>query len=266
MSILDDIAAHKRREIERLSRQDSCDDLRRRAEKLDAPPDFVRALRSVPFGLIAEVKRRSPSAGIIRDPFDPAAIARAYERAGAQAVSVLMDAHYFGGGEAHFRAVREAVDLPLLYKEFVLDEWQVWHAASLGASAVLLIAELLNEPVLAALRTSIESAGMTALIEAHSAETLDKAVRAGASCVGINNRDLKTFDVRLETSRQLAGRMPDAVTRISESGIRTPADPAMLRNAGYHGMLVGEQLLRQDDLEAAVRALTAGVRSGEASA
>ncbi len=210
-------------------------------------------------GLIAEVKRRSPSAGTIRDPFDPVAIARAYEAAGAQALSVLMDAKYFGGGEADFRSVREAVALPMLYKEFVVDPWQIAHAAALGASAVLLIAGAVETAQLRDLSAATRAAGLEPLVEVHDGTDLDLALAAGADLVGINNRDLRTFATTIETTLRLAARVPAGVTRVSESGIRGADDVARLRAAGVHAILVGEHLLRQADLGAAVRELMAGV-------
>jgi indole-3-glycerol phosphate synthase len=206
-------------------------------------------------GLIAEVKHRSPSAGVIRDPFVPADIARAYERAGAQAVSVLMDEPYFGGGEAHFREVRAAVKLPMLYKEFVVEAWQVWHARVLGASAVLLIAAALEDNELRSLMQVAAEAELEVLLEVHDSVELDRAFGLGATLIGINNRNLKTFETRLEHTLDLMPKVPESVTLISESGIRGAEDVARLQGAGVAGVLVGEHILRQTDLESAVREL-----------
>ncbi|MDA3873500.1 MAG: indole-3-glycerol phosphate synthase TrpC, partial [Kiritimatiellae bacterium] len=219
------------------------------------PSAFVRALRSVPMGLIAEVKHRSPSAGVIREPFVPSDIARSYERAGAQAVSVLMDEPYFGGGEAHFREVREAVEMPMLYKEFVVEAWQVWHARALGASAVLLIAAALEDDELQRLMRVAAEARLDVLLEVHDADELDRALGLDARLIGINNRNLKTFETRLEHTLDLMPKVPESVTLISESGIRGPEDVARLRAGGVSGVLVGEHLLRQSNLESAVREL-----------
>ena len=255
MSMLDEIVAHKREEIAQRKSEQPVEALREAAAARAAPPDFVAALRAAPVGLIAEVKRRSPSAGVIRHPFDPPGIARSYAAAGAQAVSVLMDGPYFGGGEDDFAAVRAAVELPLLYTEFVVDPWQVWHAAALGASAALLIAGVLDEAALRTFREELEAAGLAALVEVHDEPQMALAVASGATCIGINNRDLRTFSVSLETSLRVAAGAPDGCTLISESGIRGPDDVARLREAGLHGVLVGEHLLRASDLEAAVRDL-----------
>ncbi|MDD3275443.1 MAG: indole-3-glycerol phosphate synthase TrpC [Kiritimatiellales bacterium] len=218
-------------------------------------PDFIAALKSAPVGLIAEVKRQSPSAGPIREPFDPAAIVRAYEASGAQAVSCLMDSKYFGGGEAQWIAVRAATKLPMLYKEFVIDPRQIFHAEALGASAVLLIVAALDDAELKKMIRLVEACGMTPLVEVHTEEEMKRAGAAGAQCLGINNRNLKTFETKLETTLTLRELAPKGCTLISESGIRTADDVQRLRNAGIDAILVGESLLRQPDLETAVRSL-----------
>ena len=259
MTILTAILADKRAEVAVRKVETPETELRAAASARARPPGFTAALRSRPVGLIAEVKRRSPSAGAIREPFDPVAIARAYEAAGAQAVSVLMDAKYFGGGETDFRAVRAAISLPMLYKEFVVDPWQVAHAAALGASAVLLIAGALDAGELRDLSAAIRTAGLDPLVEVHDEAELDAALACGADLVGINNRDLRTFVTTVDTTIRLAARVPAGVTLVSESGIRGPGDVARLRAAGVHAILVGEHLLRQPDVGAAVGNLMAGV-------
>ena len=255
MNILDRILADKRVEIDARRVDTPLERLHERAATVAPAPHFARALREAPMGLIAEVKHRSPSAGVIRDPFRPAEIARAYADGGAQAVSVLIDEAYFGGGEAHFREVREAVALPMLYKEFVIDPWQIWHARCIGASAVLLIAAALDDAALMELTREATAAGLEVLLEVHDGEELDRALNAGAPLIGINNRDLKTFETRLEHTLDLLPRVPEEVTLISESGIRTHEDVERLRQAGAAGVLVGEHLLRKPDLTVAVREL-----------
>jgi len=210
-------------------------------------------------GLIAEVKRRSPSAGVLRHPWDPAALARAYERAGAQAVSVLIDATYFWGGEADFCAVREAIRLPLLYKEFVVDDWQIAHAASLGASAVLLIVAALGPGEMRGLAAAAAARGLECLVEVHDEAELDAALEAGARLVGVNNRNLRTFETTIQTTLRLAPRVPAETLLVSESGIRTAEDVARLRAAGVGAILVGEGLVRRPDADRAVRELMARV-------
>jgi indole-3-glycerol phosphate synthase len=271
MNILDEIIENKRREIETPGYFQTLEAVIENLPHLgkNAPPcnekiptigkiDFVAALKAAPVGLIAEVKRKSPSAGPIRDPFDPAAIARAYEAAGAQAISCLMDFNYFGGGEAQWSAVRAATALPMLYKEFVIDPRQIFHAEALGASAVLLIVAALNDAELKKFIRLTEASGMTPLVEVHTEEEMKRAVAAGANCIGINNRNLKTFETKLETTLQLRELAPKDCTLISESGIRTADDVKRLRDAGIAAILVGESLLRQPDLEAAVRSLMRG--------
>jgi indole-3-glycerol phosphate synthase len=245
---------NKRAEIGRRKRETSLANLRARAEGR-AGPSFVDALRAAPMGLIAEVKKKSPSAGVLRDPFDAAAIASAYANGGAQALSVLMDEVYFGGGDAPFQAVRQAVALPLLYKEFVIDEWQVWHAASLGASAALLIVAAMPPRVLRELHAACRNAGLTALVEVHDERETDLALELRPACIGVNNRDLHSFRVSLDTTLRLRARVPRDILLISESGIRTADEVVRLKQAGVNAVLVGEHLLREADLGAAVRGL-----------
>ena len=255
MNLLSQILAHKRGEIDARAAAQPLDVLRAGAEQRPAPPGFAAALRSAPIGLIAEVKHRSPSAGVIRTPWDPAAIARAYQAGGAHALSVLVDEHFFGGGESAFASVRAAVALPLLYKEFVIDPWQVWHARAIGASAVLLIAAALPDDALAALMRECASAGLEVLFEVHDGEEMRRAAALGASLIGVNNRDLRTFRTSLETSYRLRTLAPAGCTFVSESGIRDADDVRALRAAGVHAVLVGEHLLRKPDLAGAVRDL-----------
>lgn len=268
MNILEEIIANKRREIERPSYFQALEKVLENLPHVgntctecdgkparEVAPDFVATLKAAPMGLIAEVKRKSPSVGSIREPFDPAAIAGMYEKAGAQAISCLMDAKYFGGGEEQWNAVRAATSLPMLYKEFVIDPRQIFHAEALGASAVLLIVAALSDAELKKYIRLTEASGMTPLVEVHTADEMDRAVLAGAECIGINNRNLKTFETKIETTLELLKLAPKGCTLISESGIRTAADVKRLREAGISAVLVGESLLRQADIEAAVRVL-----------
>lgn len=259
MNILEKIVADKRMEIAEKVTRTPVARLQERVERGAVPPPFAGALRSVPIGLIAEVKHKSPSAGVIRKPFLPASIAQAYQNAGAQAVSCLMDKKYFGGGTEDFEEVRAAVSLPMLYKEFVVDPWQVWHARTIGASAVLLIAAVLSDEEIRDLAATADAAGLEVLLEVHDGEELQRALDLGASLVGINNRNLKTFETRLEHTLDLIPLVPESVTLISESGIRTHEDIQRLKTAGVSGVLVGEHLLRKPDLETAVRELMRGV-------
>jgi indole-3-glycerol phosphate synthase len=261
MSILDDIIAAKRVEIDGRRRREPVEDLRRLAGERGRPPSLTAALRQREIGLIAEVKRRSPSAGILREPFDPAAIAAAYEGAGADGVSVLVDGPHFGGGDEAVRAARAATVRPILYKEFVVDPWQIAHAASLGASAVLLLAGVLGRDAVIDFTESARSLGLECLLEVHDDEEMALARSVGAPFVGINNRDLKTFTVDLAVTERLAKSAPDGCTLVSESGIRTPEDVVRLREAGAHAILVGQQLLENGrDPAESIRELMSRVR------
>jgi indole-3-glycerol phosphate synthase len=245
MNILDQIIADKRIEVAERKKFQSLEELRVELPGLGSRPDFVAALRSAPMGLIAEVKRRSPSAGSIRDPFDPISIAKDYEANGAQAISCLMDNRYFGGGAEDFSKIRHAVGLPMLYKEFVVDPWQIAHAKVMGASAVLLIVGALTDAELVSFIREIQALDLQPLVEVHDREEMLRAIDAGADCIGINNRNLKTFMTTLDTTYELQGLVPADCTLVSESGIKTPEDVAQLKAAGAHAILVGESLLRE---------------------
>lgn len=251
MSILERIVATKREEVARLRSWKGA--LEARLE--DAPParDFAGALRrDGEVAVVAEVKRRSPGAGEIRPGLDAAGLAASYREGGAAALSVLTDREYFDGSLDDLRAVRQAVDLPLLRKDFVLDELQLVEARGAGADAVLLIVRILHDDGLAALLREADGLGMAALVEVHGPEELERALDAGAAVVGVNNRDLSTFEVRLEVTLELAARVPPEVVLVSESGIHTGEDVDRLGGAGADAVLVGESLLRQPDPGAAV--------------
>jgi len=255
MNILEQIIADKRIEVAGRKKLQSMESLQEQLPEAGTRPDFVAALRSAPIGLIAEVKRRSPSAGLIREPFDPAAIAQEYEANGASAVSCLMDNKYFGGGVEDFSKVRNAIGLPMLYKEFVVDPWQLAHAKTMGASAVLLIVGALpGEELLSFIRES-HALELQPLVEVHDREEMRRAIDAGADCIGINNRNLKTFATTLETTFELATMAPADCTLVSESGIKTPEDVVLLKGAGAHAVLVGESLLREPSPGEAARRL-----------
>jgi indole-3-glycerol phosphate synthase len=256
-TILDQILADKRDEIAERKKLQPVERFPEWFPAYGTPPDFAASIRQGAPGVIAEVKRKSPSAGLIRQPFDPVGIAVAYEQHGARAISCLMDYAYFGGGEDDFETVRKAVRLPMLYKEFVVDPWQIEHARVMGASAVLLIAAALEPSQLRAFMEHVRALELCPLVEVHTADELEVAAACGAECIGINNRNLKTFETTLETTLELKARVSAEVLLISESGIRTPEDVARLRQAGVHGILVGESLLRQPDPGAALSQLIA---------
>jgi indole-3-glycerol phosphate synthase len=255
MTVLDEIIAHKRQEVAASVRGLPRAAMRVRAESAPPPRDFTRAVAGPPLRIIAEVKRASPSAGMIRRDADPAATARLYEAAGAAAVSVLTDRRYFSGSADDLRAVRAAVDLPVLRKDFVVDAYQVDEARALGADAVLLIAGAVPAGDLALMGRTAHDLGMTALFEAHTAEQVDEALAAGARIIGINNRDLKTLKVDLETTLRLRPRIPSGIVVISESGIETPADVLRVRGANVNAILVGTALMASADPAGHLRAL-----------
>ena len=223
-----------------------------------APPvrPFAEALvRPGRVNVIAEHKRRSPSRGAIREDLVPADVARGYEKAGAAAISVLTDEPFFGGRMAHLEEVRRATALPVLRKDFVLDPWQVWEARAAGADAVLLIVAALTDAELRSLLGVAREAGLDALVEVHDRSELDRALAAGSRIVGVNNRDLKTLAVSLETALSLAPAIPDDVVAVAESGIRTSADLVRLREAGFDAFLVGERLMAAPDPGEALKRL-----------
>ncbi|MBI4907185.1 MAG: indole-3-glycerol phosphate synthase TrpC [Acidobacteria bacterium] len=217
--------------------------------------DFAAALTANPPAVIAEVKKASPSKGLLAPDFDPVRIASAYAAGGAAALSVLTDERFFQGKLDDLIAARTAVPIPVLRKDFTLDPVHVVQAAAHHADAILLIAGILTTTELRALRELAEKFGMSALVEVHDEAELDRAVESGAQILGVNNRDLRTFEVRLETSLRLARRMPPNVVRVSESGIHSAGDVRLLAEVGYHAFLVGEHLMRSGDAAGALRLL-----------
>jgi len=216
---------------------------------------FGHAISRVSVNVIAEFKRRSPSRGTIREGLAPDEVAIAYENAGAAALSVLTEEDYFAGSLEDLRRARSATLLPVLRKDFVIDPYQVWEAAILGADAVLLIVAALSDPELRALSEAAEGAGLETLVEVHDREELDRALAIGCSIVGVNNRNLKSMVVDLETALGLAAAIPDHVVAVAESGIATGDDVHRLRGAGFDAFLVGEHLMRAPDPGAALAAL-----------
>lgn len=205
--------------------------------------------------VIAECKRRSPSRGVLRDDYQPAVVARAYEDAGAAAVSVLTEPAFFDGSLDHLEAVREAVTVPLLRKDFIVSEYQLAEARAAGADAALLIVAALDDAELSRLLASAEALGLAALVEVHDTTELARAIVAGARIVGVNNRNLRTLEVDIDASFALAAGIPEDVVAVAESGIKTAHDITRLRRSGYDGFLVGESLITQPDPGAALDAL-----------
>jgi indole-3-glycerol phosphate synthase len=252
-TILDQIVAAKRAEIERLKAAIPEEALRERLA--DAPPvrDFFTPLAAPgPIKLIAEVKKASPSAGLIRADFDPVTIARTFEAHGATCISVLTDEPYFQGRLEYLAQIRAATNVPLLRKDFILDEYQLIEARLAGADAVLLIAECLDDCNLRKLFNAAFELGMTPLVELYEPENLQRVFDAGATLIGVNNRNLHTFQVDLAHTIDLRNRVPDECVLVAESGIKTRADVERLEAAGIDAILVGESLTREADIGAAV--------------
>lgn len=254
--ILEKIVATKRREVEDAIRLRPLRDLMKRADQSPPARDFIAPLRSAPpIRLIAELKRASPSKGIIREDFDPVAIATAYVEAGASCLSVLTDKDYFQGSLDYLTAIRAKVDLPLLRKDFVIHPYQIFEARVAGADAVLLIAECLTRQELRGLYQLIRELGMRALVEFYERSNLDNVLNTGAELIGVNNRNLKTFAVDLQHTVRLRREIPPDKIVVGESGIYTAADAKLLQDSGVQAMLVGESLMRQADIGQAVHAL-----------
>ena len=218
--------------------------------------DFRAALVSRRPAVIAEIKKASPSQGMLSADFDAARLARAYESGGAAALSVLTDQHFFQGSLDDLQSARSAASLPVLRKDFTIDEYHVLEAAAHGADAILLIAAILREDEIRRFRELAARFGMAALVEVHDECELDAALAAGADLVGVNNRDLRTFEVSLDTALRLARRIPASVVKVAESGIHSQDDVRRLSDAGFQAFLVGEHLMRASDPAAALRALT----------
>ncbi len=259
MTVLDDILVGVRADVDRRMAETSLDELKERAASVTRPRDVVAVLRGEGVKVIAEVKRASPSRGHLADIPDPAELARAYEAGGAHMISVLTEERRFGGSLADLAAVRAAVDIPVLRKDFVITSYQLWEARAAGADVVLLIVAALPQEALVSLIERTESLGMTALVEVHDADEVERALAAGASVVGVNARSLKTLDVDTGTFARLAPLIPDTCVRIAESGVRGPRDLLAYAADGADAVLVGESLVTRGDPQAAVHDLvTAG--------
>jgi indole-3-glycerol phosphate synthase len=259
MSILDEIRTYKLAEIAAGMDARPLPALEAEARAAPAPRPFVEALRRAStgggYGLIAEIKRASPSKGLIRADFDPAALARAYEAGGAACLSVLTDGPSFQGAGQHLVAARGACNLPVIRKDFMFDPWQVLESRALGADCILIVLAAVTDAEAKALEEAAHALGMAALIEVHSAEELERARALRSPLLGINNRDLRTFEVDLGTTRKLARAVPEDRIIIAESGLATRQDLADLARFGVRCFLIGETLMRAEDVEAATREL-----------
>ena len=264
-NFLSEILAKKRQAVARIQCQASASSFRERTleiRKHALPHRLLRALstNATKLKIIAEFKRRSPSVGIIRDDLSADAVGRCYERGGACAISVLTDEQHFGGSIADLGAIRSRTNLPVLCKDFIIDPIQIYEATIAGADAVLLIAAALDDVSLSKLREVAEDeVGLDALVEVHTSEELARVLNAGAKIIGVNNRDLRTFQVSLKTSERLIAEAPRNRTMISESGLQTVDSLRHLRALGFHGFLIGEALLRATDPEKALRDFIAEV-------
>ncbi len=258
--ILEQIVARKRARLEEAKRRFPLDQLLSILPTVIGGGRFVSALRRDVVNIIAEIKRGSPSRGVIRENFDPVSIALNYTANGAAAISCLTEEDFFGGSLDHLRRAREVAPLPLLRKDFIFDEYQVYEAAHAGADAILLIAAILDGPQLSDLLKVAYSVGLDALVEVHDRGDLEKALCYDVRMIGVNNRNLRTLETTLQTSFYLASELPGEITLVSESGIRTREDIELLRDAGFHAFLIGEELMRAEDEGKALKELLADHR------
>ena len=257
-NILEEIAEKTRERIRKEKLQFSLDQLKALAEKTPQQPSFLEALKKTGMSYICEVKKASPSKGLIAPDFPYVEIAKEYEAAGASAISCLTEPFYFMGSDAYLREIAEMVDIPVLRKDFTVDKYMIYQAKALGASAVLLICTILDDQELLEYRELAEALGMDALVEAHDEEEVARALKAGAKIVGVNNRDLKTFNVDMNNSIRLRNLAPDNVVFVSESGIKNAGDIAILERNRVGAVLIGETLMRSPDKKAALEQLNSG--------
>jgi indole-3-glycerol phosphate synthase len=257
MSVLEHILAYKREDVDARKLRRPWGQIEDDAFLQPPPRDFIGALRATTDrpALIAEIKKASPSKGLIRADFDPPSLARAYEEGGSACLSVLTDGPSFQGADEYLAAARNAVALPVLRKDFIVDVWQVFESRALGADAILIIMAALPDEIAADVLDAASECGLSALVEVHDEAELERAALLDADLIGINNRSLATFETDLATTERLAARAPKGALLVSESGISSPADIARLYKSGARAFLVGESLMRHQDVAAATAAL-----------
>lgn len=258
-NILEEIAEKTRERIRKEKRQFPLDQLKTLAEKAPQQPSFLEALKKPGMSYICEVKKASPSKGLIAPEFPYLEIAKEYEVAGASAISCLTEPFYFMGSDTYLREITETVDIPVLRKDFTVDKYMIYQAKAFGAAAVLLICAILNDQELLEYRELAETLGMDALVEAHDENEVARALKTGAKIVGVNNRDLKTFKVDMNNSIRLRNLAPDNVVFVSESGIKNAGDIAILERNRVGAVLIGETLMRSPDKKTALENLNGGV-------
>jgi len=256
MTMLDRILETKRAEVAARKATTSLSDIDAGIARMSAPRGFRAALDAKSgYALVAEVKKASPSKGLIRADFDPPAHARAYEAGGAACLSVLTDETWFQGADAYLTAARDAVSIPVLRKDFMVDPWQATEARAIGADAILIIVAALDDIQMAEIEASALECGMDVLVEIHDAHELDRALKLKSRLIGVNNRDLRDFTVDFQRTYDLVDKAPRDCTFVAESGLTTRADLDAMAERGIRCFLIGEALMRQDDVEAATRAL-----------
>jgi len=253
--MLNKIIAQKREAVKQQKQRVPLAALKERIAQRRAPLDLGAALGGKPVRLIAELKKASPSRGILCPDFDPVALAKTYVQGGAAAISVLTEENFFGGSLESLAAVREVANLPLIRKDFIFDPYQVYEAAAYGADALLLIVAIMNQEQLTALLSLSHSLGLECLVEVHSEAEVGRALQAEAGIIGINNRDLRTFDIDINTTRRLRALMPRQQIVVSESGIRSRQDVEKLKGWGINAMLIGEALVTASDVPARMKEL-----------